>query len=322
MIDKIVLLKNDITDLEKLQVIEKNNLQTFVNEKTNERTYNNQNTKNLTGGIHISIKNETLKIEGSVHKFWNWLQFKTLENYTVFTMQDFLKTIEILFNTYSLPKDGYLLKSYEVGMNVYLEDEHLTKYLKKVKSIGNLDGTQKKLYINPRYKYEGFLCTTMHKDNTIIFRIYDKNLERTDKGKKTKINPCIRIETLRLRQKNISFTEFCKPENLTVLQMKFFSEWNKLNFDKEVQALKQTSQNKKDLAKKIILKGSKHTLAELEERKNQLTPKIYRTTKEFIKNWENVKHNFSLINCEISPIWAKAYNTAMQLVTKSTITNY
>ena len=316
MFDNITLINKSLTTSQKLQVITKNNLQCFVNEASGIKIYDNQNKKNLTGGILIKIYDNKLKIEGSVHKFYNYLQYGNLENYTVFTMQNFTNTVNELIKNYGLFGIDFLLVNYEIGINVYLETGEPMEYLKKVISIGNLDGTQRKLYPNPKYKNERFLTTQMHKDNTVVFRMYDKNFERLDKGKKTIIQNCIRIETLRTRQKNITFFDFIKPANLLLIQNKFFSEWNKLNFDKEILAPPGTHQNKKELAKKIILDGSTTVLQELEERKNQITPKILRTSKEFVKNWENVKFNFSLIDCEIMPIWANSYLIAIQQYTQ------
>lgn len=316
MFDNITLINNSLTTSQKLQVVTKNSLQCFVNEASGIKIYDNQNIKNLTGGILIKIYDNKLKIEGSVHKFYNYLQFGNLENYTVFTMQNFTDAINKLFEKYGLFGIDFLLVNYEIGINVYLESGEPLEYLKKAISIGNLDGTQRKLYPNPKYKNERFLTTQMHKDNTVVFRMYDKNFERLDKGKKTIIQNCIRIETLRTRQKNIPFFDFIKPANLLLIQNKFFSEWNKLNFDKEIFAPAGTHQNKKELAKKIILDGSNTVLQDLEERKNQITPKIFRTSKEFVKNWENLKFNFSLIDCEIMPIWANSYLIAIQQYTK------
>lgn len=321
MFDKITLINNSLTTLQKLQVITKNNLQCFINEATGVRSYDNQNTKNLTGGILIKIYDNKLKIEGSIHKYFHFLKFGNLENYTVFTLQDFINTVLELLQNFGLINIDFLLVNYEIGINVYLETGEPLDYLKKAVSIGNLDGTQRKLYPNPKYKNERFLTTQMHKDNTLVFRMYDKNFERLDKGKKTIIQNCIRIETLRTRQKKILFFDFIKPANLLLIQNKFFSEWNKLNFDKEITAPAGTHQNKKELAKKIILDGSNVVLQDLEERKNQITPKILRTAKEFVKNWENVKFNFSLIDCEITPVWAKFYLVAIQQHTQTNFQN-
>lgn len=318
MIDKITLIKNNLPNAEKLQIIRNNGLQSFYNESTNTEIFDNAKVKNLTGGILIKIYGDKLKIEGSIHKYFNFLQYRTLENYTIFTMTDFLKTIETLFKNFGLGSiNGFLVLNYEIGLNVLIKDSEPLEYLKKAQSIGNIDGTQKKLYINPKYKGETFLTTQMHKDNTLIFRMYDKNHERSDKGKKNKIPNCIRIETLRTRQKKLSFFDFCKPANLSLLQYRFFKEWNLLNFDKEILAPTGTHQTKKDLAKKILLNGTNATISELEERRNQITPKIYRTSKNFVKYWENYKLNFSLIPCEIAPKWAICYNSAIQLVTET-----
>lgn len=312
MFDKITLINNSLTTSQLLQVITKNNLQCFINEANGVKIYDNQNIKNFTGGILVKIYDNKLKIEGSIHKYFHFLKYGTLENYTLFTIQDFTETVKILLENYGLIGIDFLLTSYEIGINVYLDNGETLDYLKKAKSIGNLDGTQRKLYPNPKYKNERFLTTQMHKDNTVVFRMYDKNFERLEKGKTSKIQNCIRIETLRTRQKKIIFSDFIEPANLILVQNKFFAEWNKLNFDKEISAPAGTHQTKKELAKKIILEGSNVVLQDLEERKNQITPKILRNAKEFVKNWETVKFDFSLINCEIMPFWANSYTIVIQ----------
>lgn len=314
MIDKITLVKNNLSNVEKLQIIETNNLQYFYNESTDLQIFDNARTKNLTGGILIKIVGGKLKIEGSIHKYFHYLEFRTLENYTVFKMSDFLNTIETMFKNFGINRSDFLIINYEIGLNVFTGSTDPIEFLKKAQSVGNLDGTQRTLYINPRFKNERVLTTQMHKDNTLVFRLYDKNFERLDKGKKINISPCVRIETLRTRQKKLTLNEFCKLSYLMILQNKFLNEWNLLNLDKEITALPGTHQSKKDLAKMILIAGSIKVLKDLEDRRNHITPKIFRTSKEFIKNWEIHKENFSLIPCEIANIWAHHYNTAVQLV--------
>lgn len=322
MFCKITLLNAELSENEILQIIDKNSLQYSYSSITKTKTFSNQNKKNLTGGILIKITDTTLKIEGSIHKFFNYLVTGRLENYNTFTMQDFLKTIETMFKTYHLPTTGYIVKSYEIGLNVYLsENEIQNDFLKKVQSIGKLDGTQRKIYTNPRYKRETMQTTQMHKDNTLVYRMYDKNHERTDKGKQTKIDPCIRIETLRTRIKDLSLEKLCNPLYLLGLQEKFIKEWQRLNFSKGIEAPKGTHQSKKELAKTILIEGKNEALNMLEAEKNTLTPKIYRTSKTFIKEWENVKQRYTLIDTEIMPKWANNYNTAIQQLTKNTNKN-
>jgi hypothetical protein len=302
MIDKITLVKNNLSDLEILQIIDKNNLQYFYNESADLKIFDNAKTKNLTGGILIKIVGAKIKVEGSIHKYFHYLEYRTLENYTVFKMNDFLNTIETMFKNFGINASDFLIINYEIGLNVFIGSTDPLEFLKKAQSVGNLDGSQKKLYINPRYKNERVLTTQMHKDNTLVFRLYDKNFERLDKGKKSNIPPCLRIETLRTRQKNLNLNDFCKLSHLTILQNKFFKEWNLLNLDKEISAPPGTHQNKKDLAKQILIDGKNIVLKDLENRRNQITPKIYRTAKHFVKNWD------------LAPFWASFYNTAIQLV--------
>ncbi|MEG2309766.1 hypothetical protein [Chryseobacterium sp.] len=321
MIDNITLIKNNLTAIDKMQIIEKNNLQCFVNESNNTKVYDNAKIKNLTGGILIKIFEDKLKIEGSAHKYFHFLQYNTLENYTVFTMQDFITTIQQIFKNFNIPPFDFLVINYEIGLNVFIGHDNPLDYLKNVRSVGNLDGNQRKLYVNPRYKDERFLTTQMHKDNTLVFRIYDKDFERMDKGKKNKIPPCLRIETKRTRQKNLIFSDFSAPSSLTILQNKFFTEWNKLNFEKEIHAPAGTHQSKKDFAKKILTLGTKTTIQELQEKKNFYTPKIFRTYKKFLNEWETNKFNFTLVSSQTAQLWAIHYNTAIQQVTQNNIKN-
>ena len=80
MFDNITLINNSLTTSQKLQVITKNNLQCFINETTGIKIYDNQNIKNLTGGILIKIYDNKLKIEGSVHKFYHHVETKKKAN--------------------------------------------------------------------------------------------------------------------------------------------------------------------------------------------------------------------------------------------------
>lgn len=319
MLDKITLINNNIPDETKTQIIDKNNLQKSVIHGV--EIWDNKRVKNFTGGILIQIRKNAIKVEGSVHKFWEWIHGGALENYTLFTMIDCRKALNLLLEHYALQGLDFLVKTYEIGLNVYTGSTAPLEILDKVQSIGILDGKQRKIYINPKYRKERFLTSEMSKDNVLVFRIYDKNYERTDKGRKNEIPNCIRIETLRTRQKNILFSEFIQPHNLTSLQNKFFSEWNLLNFEKGITAPKGTHQTKKDLAKSIILHGKNKVLQDLEDKRPTLTPKIYRSLKEFINNWETIKYDYILIDSPIMPKWATLYNIAYQQVIKSTTKN-
>lgn len=321
MIDKITLVKNNISNLEKLQIIDTNNLQFFGNENGTINIYDNAKVKNLTGGFLIKIYNDKLKIQGSVHKYFNFLKNKKLENYNLFSMQDFTQTIHKLFINIGVSNLDFLVVDFEIGLNILVGENDPKEFLRKAQSIGKMDGKERIFYINPKYKDGRFLCTQMHKDNTVIFRIYDKNFERTDKGKKNEIPPIVRIETLRTRQKNLSLIDFLKVQNLTILQSKFFAEWNLLNFEKEVIAPNGTHQSKKNIAKEILLNGTIPTLENLEYRREQITPKIYKTSKHFIKYWDNYKVDFYLIPTKISPKWDELYNITIQQLTKINIKN-
>ena len=157
MLDKITLINNNIPDETKTQIIDKNNLQKSVIHGV--EVWDNKRVKNFTGGILIQIRNKAIKVEGSVHKFWEWIHGGALENYTLFTMIDCRKALNLLVEHYALHGLDFLVKTYEIGLNVYTGSTAPLDILEKVRSIGILDGKQRKIYINPKYRKERFLTS-------------------------------------------------------------------------------------------------------------------------------------------------------------------
>ena len=113
MLDKITLINNNIPDETKTQIIDKNNLQKSVIHGV--EIWDNKQVKNFTGGILIQIRKNAIKVEGSVHKFWEWIHGGALENYTLFTMEDCRKALNLLVEHYALHRLDFLVKTYEIG---------------------------------------------------------------------------------------------------------------------------------------------------------------------------------------------------------------
>lgn len=313
MIDKIRFSKKNLTDSEIANLVQKNNLDKYVNGL--EVSYNNLKLKNFTGGWYIRIDaKKNLIIDGSLHKFYNWNFTQKLDNFNRFTMHQAKETFLLFIELIGLNSTGVTITNFEVGINVITNFEPIN-FLDNVRSIGDFDN-EKILYINPKYKERKFLTTEFHKDYRIVFKAYDKIFEMNDRKKappeKTNI---LRIETVHKRCEKKYLIDFLNIENLKKVQNSFFYGWDKLNFFVEAKAPKNTSQSKISLAKNLFNKTPTIILDNLKQSYNNggVTIKSYYTQKRFIENWEIEKTNFEPTKTLLCKKWEILYNTEKQI---------
>lgn len=313
MIDNIVMIKNNLSETEIKSIVTKSRL---LEQSVNGlKVYHNGKNKNLEGGFYIKIsENKTLKITGSLHKYYTYLSQKKLNNFDSFTMQQAKETMNKLVIDKGFNIENTKVTFYEIGLNLVVDFEP-SEILKNVKSIGTIEN-EKEFFYNPQYKKKTHKNTLTHRDFRIYHKMYDKVFEMQDKRKQPPSElKIIRIETAHRRVENTLLTNFLKDENLNLLQKKFFSYWHKLNFFNDVDAPKGTHKSKIELAKEIMHKGKVEVLnTYVNQYKNLvLSAKMYYSIKKFIDNWELDKHSFKVKKTDIFTYWQKVYNTEYQL---------
>lgn len=301
MIDLITLINPALSGEEIETVIKKNGLQT--NSKDGVVFYDNLNTKNLAQqkGVFIRIEtNQKLKVECSLHKFFNETCGQERNNCNLFFMSEAKKAKDCLMTEKAISEKNTRVYNYEIGLNLNVSKD-CRRYLDKMKSIGAV-GSEKLLYVNPRYKDERAKTTVFHNHTRKYFKVYDKVFESMDK--KRKIIPdgnILRIETVNRRIDNCMVADFFQPDNLKKMIDSFFKDWRTVQFQQDIITPKGTGRARQHLCIEVLNKGKDTVLAQAKERRinGSLSDWEYRNIREFIFNeWDVIKKHISFIQSE------------------------
>jgi len=293
MIDLITMNKNGLSESEALQIFKDNHLQT--NSKAGVNYYDNEKLK-FKDGFYLRIEtNNTarLKLECSLHKYFNHISTNKQTNYDLFSFANSKHTIELLTQKTGIELNELKVTYYEIGLNLILSKD-CREYIDKMQTIGILEN-KRTLFVNPKYKNERIKTTVFHRDIKKVYKVYDKVFEMRDK-KRTDAPPehpnILRIETTQRRVERMTVADLLKPENINKLTDQFLKDWRTVQFEQIVKAPKGTHQMKVDLCKAIIKQGIETVLNQARERlaAGDMTEKRFRIIREFIQNdWQTFK---------------------------------
>lgn len=314
MIDNITMTKRTLSEVEKNNIIKSSRL--VCNSLNGLIYYDNRNTKNFTGGFYIKIDTkDNLRINGSLHKCFSYLQGGSLTNFETFTMLQAKETLTLLMAKIGLNENKVEINFYEIGINVKIPFDS-KMILEAIHSIGQKEKT---FLVEPSYKDGRCMTTEKHRDFRVYYKMYDKVFEMLDKRhKRTPTGQnIVRIETVHRRCEKIYLNNFFELEYLQRLENYFFNEWDKLIFYNDITAPKGTQRSKIDLIRNIVYKGKNEVLKQYKSQyeNNALTKRQFYSVRDFIENWEAIRHEFEIKNSKIVPFWNKAYNIEKELVT-------
>lgn len=298
MIDLITLVKPGLTDSEISTMVGWNGLQT--NSRGGVVFYDNKDTKNLAHqkGVYICIEtNQKLKVETSLHKFFNETNSGDRSNYNLFSMGDAQKSFNHLLLEKAIPGTDLRVYNYEIGMNLNLS-MNCRSFLDKMKSIGPVGG-EKQLYVNPRYKDERVKTTVFHNHTRKYFKVYDKVFELKDRKRKNiPDGNILRIETAFRRLDGCIAADFFATDNLKKLLESFFKDWRTVQFYQDIITPKGTGRARQHLCVEIIEKGKDLVMQQAKERHKNgaLKDWEYRNIREFItREWDVIKKEITFL---------------------------
>lgn len=301
MIDLITLIKPGLSDDEVSTMVTWNGLQT--NSKDGAVFYDNISTKNLSQqkGVFIRVEtNQKLKVECSLHKYYNETNTGNRSNHDLFSMPDAQKAFRHLLTEKAVPDKDLRVYNYEIGVNLNLSKNCRT-FLDKMKSIGSA-GNEKVMYVNPRYKDERVKTTVFHTHTRKYFKAYDKVFELRDRKKKNiPDGNILRIETAYRRLDNCLAADFFSPANLNKMLEAFFRDWRTLQFEQDIVTPKGTGRARQALCLEIMDKGTDAVLWQAKERhaRGTLTDWEYRNIREFvIREWDTIKKQIRFIQSD------------------------
>ncbi|MFT4168518.1 MAG: hypothetical protein QM653_05300 [Dysgonomonas sp.] len=301
MIDFITLVKSDLSDVEINSIVEANDLQT--NSKDGVVFYDNSSTKNFIQqkGVFIRIEtNQRLKLECSLHKYFNEISGRERNNFNMFSMAEARRSIDQLLYEKNVSPNNVRIYNYEIGLNLNLSKD-CRSFLDKMKSIGSI-GNEKQLYVNARYKDERVKTTVFHQHTRKFFKVYDKVFECKDR-KRSYIpdDNILRIETVNRRLDNCLVSDFFSTDNLKKMVESFFRDWRTIQFEQDIITPKGTGRARQQLCLEIMDKGKEAVLERAKQRHNNGSLKDweYRNIREFItKEWDIIKKDITFIQSD------------------------
>lgn len=301
MIDFITLVKSDLSDVEIDSIVEANDLQT--NSKDGVVFYDNLATKNFVQqkGVFIRIEtNQRLKLECSLHKYFNEISGRERNNFNLFSMAEARRSIDQLLLEKNVSPGNVRIYNYEIGLNLNISKD-CRFFLDKMKSIGPA-GNEKQLYVNARYKDERVKTTVFHQHTRKFFKVYDKVFECKDR-KRSYIpdDNILRIETVNRRLDNCLVSDFFSTDNLKKMVEAFFRDWRTIQFEQDIITPKGTGRARQQLCLEIMAKGKEAVLERAKQRHNNGSLKDweYRNIREFItKEWDIIKRDITFIQSD------------------------
>jgi len=286
-------------DTEAKDIAERNKLEQWNNAQRIK--YESSDIAKFTG-IYINIKENRIQIKCSLHKYYNNKIFERLENDNMFTITEARRAIYSLFEEIGISAGRAVITNFEIGLNIPTNNEPI-QYIELVQSIntGKAVKIEKELFNDANYKKHRQKTTEKHKNIKKIFKVYDKGFEKADR-KRTPPDTdekILRIETAYKRQ-YIKIEDFLSTDNISRLTATFYRDWNSVEFTRHVTADKGTRTGEIINAKNIILLGRaaylKQSKTELEN--GLISPKQYRTIREFIRDWDGNKHKYRMLLTE------------------------
>lgn len=245
--------------------------------------------------IKIDEKANKVNLELSLHKYFNYLINKRLDNSTPFGCTQATETLHNLENTLKLDLLDAKVTYYEIGVNLAMSKDPL-EYLSKVKTILT-DKYIKKIYINPKVKGERCMSTEFDKDKRRVYKLYDKTFEMQCKRKPYQPEGNIlRVETVYKNVNKLTVKELFHPVFLLERVKTFESDIGTIVFDREYTKPEGLTPMEFETAKTIVSDFLGNGLKALEFYRKQLidakiTEKQFRTRREFIQHkWQSVKN--------------------------------
>ncbi|WP_321287832.1 hypothetical protein [uncultured Sunxiuqinia sp.] len=318
MIDLIKMSKTGLTNSEIFSISEDNNLQT--NSKAGVFFFDNQNQKFIQG-FYLRIetsKAKRLKLECSLHKFFNYIRTGKQANFDLFSITNARQSLELLKEKTGIEPENLNVNYYEIGLNLYMEKDCRT-YIDQMQTIGVLDN-KRRFFVNPRYKGERVKTTVFHRHIKKVYKVYDKVHEMRDKQRKDipEATPNIlRIETTQRRVEKLTVADLMTPKTIKKLTDQFLKDWRTVQFDPAIEAKKGTHQRKISLCQKIILFGKEEVLKMAKEdfAAGKLTEKRYRNKREFIGNeWDIFKKTIQVEKAPEEMEFREKINEAIEIV--------
>lgn len=259
-------------------------------------------------GVFVKIKDRKVKIECSLHKQYYKEVFGRLDNSGQFTISNARMIINVLFDSIGIDQERAKITSFEIGLNIPT-DEEPQKYIEAIRTIGR-DNKKKEQFIDANFKKNTQKTTEKSKNIKKVFKVYDKGFQMDNSKSKSMSEKILRIETIYKRQ-SIMLLDFFSQKNIDRITKRFYMDWASVEFKRTISVEKGIKPSQKDKAGKILKLGRAGYLEEINEglKKGIISKREYRTTREFIRDWDKNSNRYKLKPSKEETEYRKKLNT-------------
>ena len=270
-------------------------------------------------GLYMQTKGGRLQIKCSLHKQYSLRVLGRLDNSGQFTMRNAIWTINTLFEEIGIEPNSGFVTYYEIGLNIPT-DRPPIEYIELIRAIGN--SKEKEAFNDANFRKNRQKTTEKSKTLKKFFKVYDKGFEMSDRKRQPHDNDpyILRIETAYKRQK-IKVTDFFSPSHLNKIAAIFIKDWRTVEFERIFQAAKGTHPSQKEKARLILSIGIDEfkNLINEQKQRGELSERNYRTAREFARDWNEHKKNYSLIPSELENEYHKKLEALFETMGKMTV---
>ena len=301
MIDKVIMTVDvtiDAAVFENLaerfeELAERNKLQKCSEGNT---VYYKSTPEAKLSGLYMQTKGNKLKINCSLHKQFYYRLFGRLDNSGQFTMYNAMWMISNLFEEIGIEQKNGFITQYEIGLNIPT-DRPPMEYIGLIRRIGEKD-----FYVDAYFKKNRQKTTEKSRTIRKYFKVYDKGFEMSDRKRQPHDNDpnILRIETV-LKREKIKVTEFFSKKHLNKIATQFIKDWRTVEFERKIIGAKGTHQSQVTMARQIVemgIEGYNNYILKQKQR-GALSERNYRTAREFARDWNEHKKNYTLIPSEL-----------------------
>lgn len=255
-------------------------------------TYYQSSALSNIEGIWWKIKGRNAQIKCSIHKLFWRSRYGTLDNSRMFTISDAKQIISELLDDWDIDPAKVRITYYEVGLNIPVDHDPI-EYISLAESIGVL--RSRELFNDANFEKNRQKTTEKSKNIKKVFKIYDKGFEARDKGRSCN-GDILRIETIYKRQ-SVSLIDFFSEKSIYNIIHTFYRDWATIEFKRRLSADKGIKSSQIEKAEALLRLGRDEYMQRSYDnwKSGHLSDKQYRTIREFIQSWDEIKHHFKLI---------------------------
>ncbi len=262
--------------------------------KMGEKTYWQSNEWGNFDGLFVKLdEHGHIQIKCSLHKVWRkHREDGKLDNSRPFCITHAIASIGLLEDMTGVDLNKATVAYFELGLNLPMSQE-ASEYIAEVDGVDCEKGG-KALFVDANFDADRQKTSLKTKNMRKVLKMYDKSYEALDRGREDVEPNILRIETMYKRQK-VPMDDFVSRAWLDKYAKRFYADWQKLKFRRELRADPGCKASQIEKAREIrrigldaYLNVSKQAFSA-----RRITKKQWETIRTFARAWPTIEGKYN-----------------------------